>query len=99
MGIAASLAGVTVDAGGQVVLDSTASRVLDVATLALRAEEVFGRERVRWAPTVPDAIETAIALVEDAGGGAAGAAGAGIVVTGSVVTAGAARTLFGMDPQ
>jgi len=35
VGIAASLAGVTVDAGGQVVLDSMASRVLDVATLAV----------------------------------------------------------------
>ncbi|MBM4020827.1 MAG: hypothetical protein FJ284_01010 [Planctomycetes bacterium] len=35
VGIAASLAGVTVDAGGQVVLDSMASRVLDVPTLAV----------------------------------------------------------------
>ena len=44
-----------------------------------------------------DAIETATALVEEAGA-EDGYAGAGIVVTGSVVTAGAARTAFGRDP-
>lgn len=49
------------------------------------------------AATLPDAIETATAVVEDSGG--EGLAGAGMVITGSVVTAGAARTLFGRDPQ
>ena len=61
----------------------------------------FGPERVITAATLADAIETATAVVEDAGGdadGAAGMSGAGIVITGSVVTAGAARTLFGKDP-
>ncbi len=52
------------------------------------------------ATTLPDAIETATAVVEDSGneGDAGGMSGAGIVITGSVVTAGAARTLFGRDP-
>jgi dihydrofolate synthase/folylpolyglutamate synthase len=48
------------------------------------------------APTLTDAIETATALVEDAK--VDGLSGAGIVITGSVATAGAARTLFGRDP-
>ncbi|MGH3581358.1 MAG: hypothetical protein ACRDUB_07210, partial [Mycobacterium sp.] len=37
------------------------------------------------------------AQVEESAGGE-GLSGSGIVITGSVVTAGAARTLFGRDP-
>ena len=52
------------------------------------------------AATLPDAIETATALVEEAGGeDSAGFGGVGIVITGSVYTAGAARTLFGREPE
>jgi dihydrofolate synthase/folylpolyglutamate synthase len=69
-----------------------------VEALALRAEERFGPERVITAATLPDAIETATGLVEEYGAEDA-LAGGGIVITGSVVTAGAARTLFGKDPQ
>jgi dihydrofolate synthase/folylpolyglutamate synthase len=47
------------------------------------------------ATTLPDAIESATALVEAS---SETFAGTGIVITGSVVTAGAARTLFGRDP-
>jgi len=82
-----------------VVTHNGSPRALDVDALALRAEEVFGPERVVRADTLPDAIETATALVEEAGSDGEGPSGAGIVVTGSVVTAGAARTLFGKDPQ
>lgn len=74
---------------------------MDVEGLALKAEERFGPERVVAAPTLPDAIETATALVEESAAdaeGAGGMSGAGIVITGSVVTAGAARSLFGKDP-
>ena len=76
-------------------------RALDVEGLALRAEERFGPERVVAAATLPDAIETATALVEEAGNEGDGAVlrRGGIVITGSVVTAGAARTLFGRDPE
>jgi dihydrofolate synthase/folylpolyglutamate synthase len=74
-------------------------RALDVETLALRAEERFGPERVVTAATLPDAIETATALVEESGNEVEGFGGSGIVITGSVVTAGAARTLFGRDPE
>jgi dihydrofolate synthase/folylpolyglutamate synthase len=69
-----------------------------VDSLAALAVERFGPERVVTAVTLPDAIEIATALVEESGGDA-GFSGSGIVITGSVVTAGAARTLFGKDPQ
>jgi dihydrofolate synthase/folylpolyglutamate synthase len=78
-----------------VVTDNGSPRALDVESLALRAEEVFGPDRVLRASTLPDALEVATALVED---GSEGYSGSGIVVTGSVVTAGAARTLFRKDP-
>lgn len=71
-------------------------RAMDTESLALRAEEVFGPDRVVRAAGLPDAIETATALVEEEYDGYSGA---GIIVTGSVLTAGAARTLFGKDPR
>ncbi|MGI9124397.1 MAG: bifunctional tetrahydrofolate synthase/dihydrofolate synthase [Mycobacterium sp.] len=82
-----------------VVTHNGSPRALDVDTLAWRAEEIFGPERVLRAENLPDAIESATALVEDAAADADGFSGAGIVITGSVATAGAARTLFGKDPE
>jgi dihydrofolate synthase/folylpolyglutamate synthase len=87
----------------QIVVSHNGSpRALDVEALAMRAEERFGPERVIAAPTLADAIETATALVEEAGNegeGLGGFGGVGMVITGSVVTAGAARTLFGREPE
>lgn len=85
-----------------VVTHNGSPRAMDVQGLALRAEERFGPERVIVASTLPDAIETATALVEAEGNDVdspAGFSGVGIVITGSVVTAGVARTLFGRDPE
>ena len=82
-----------------VVTNNGSPRALDVEGLALRAEERFGPERVIAAATLPDAIETATALVEESGADGEGFSGSGMVITGSVVTAGAARTLFGRDPE
>jgi dihydrofolate synthase/folylpolyglutamate synthase len=82
-----------------VVTHNGSPRALDVESLALRAEERFGPDRVLTATTLADAIETATALVEEAGHEGEGFGGAGMVITGSVVTAGAARTLFGRDPE
>jgi dihydrofolate synthase/folylpolyglutamate synthase len=79
-----------------VVTNNGSPRAMDVDGLAIRAEEHFGQDRVIVASTLPDAIETAIALAEE---GDDGFSGSGIVITGSVVTAGAARTLFGRDPS
>ncbi|WP_319437448.1 bifunctional tetrahydrofolate synthase/dihydrofolate synthase [Mycobacterium sp. RTGN5] len=84
----------------QVVITHNGSpRALEVEALAMRAEEIFGPDRVLRAETMPDAIEVATALVEDSAAESDGFSGAGIVITGSVVTAGAGRTLFGKDPQ
>ncbi|BBZ76710.1 putative folylpolyglutamate synthase FolC [Mycolicibacterium anyangense] len=82
-----------------VVTHNGSPRALEVDALAVRAEEIFGPERVSRAETLPDAIEMATALVEESAADGDGFSGAGIVITGSVVTAGAARTLFGKDPQ
>ena len=88
-----------------VVTHNGSPRALDVESLALAAGERFGPDRVITAENLRDAIDTATALVDDAaaGGEAFGEgpalSGAGIVITGSVATAGAARTLFGRDPQ
>jgi dihydrofolate synthase / folylpolyglutamate synthase len=88
-----------------VVTHNGSPRALDVESLALAAQQGFGPDRVITAENLPAAIDTAIALVDDAftdradadvGGDAF--SGTGIVITGSVVTAGAARTLFGRDP-
>lgn len=80
-----------------VVTHNGSPRGLDVDALTDAAVGRFGPDRVLRAVGLPDAIETATALVEDAGADD-GYSGAGIVVTGSVVSAGAARTLFGRDP-
>jgi dihydrofolate synthase / folylpolyglutamate synthase len=84
-----------------VVTHNGSPRALDVESLALAARERFGPDRVTTAENLRDAIDLATALVDEAGvDGEAGAfAGTGIVITGSVVTAGAARTLFGRDPE
>jgi dihydrofolate synthase/folylpolyglutamate synthase len=87
-----------------VVTHNGSPRALDVESLALAARERFGPDRVITAENLRDAIDAATSLVDDAAlqgpDGEAGAfSGTGIVITGSVVTAGAARTLFGRDPE
>ncbi|MEV6322291.1 folylpolyglutamate synthase/dihydrofolate synthase family protein [Nocardia sp. NPDC051787] len=81
-----------------VVTTNGSPRALDVETLADLAVQRFGDERVVTASTLPDALETAIAMAEDVGEQGEMVSGAGVVVTGSVVTAGATRALFGKDP-
>jgi len=81
-----------------VVTHNGSPRALDVESLALAAEQWFGPDRVITAENLRDAIDTATALVDDAAAENEAMSGTGIVITGSVVTAGAARTLFGRDP-
>ncbi len=81
-----------------VVTSNGSPRALDVETLADLAVQRFGDERVVSAATLPDALETAIAIAEEVGEAGEMVSGAGVIVTGSVVTAGAARALFGKDP-
>lgn len=82
-----------------VVTNNGSPRALDVEALELAAQQRFGPDRVVTAENMRDAIDAATALVDDAGAEDGIASGAGIIITGSVVTAGAARTLFGRDPQ
>ncbi|OLL17397.1 MULTISPECIES: bifunctional tetrahydrofolate synthase/dihydrofolate synthase [unclassified Rhodococcus (in: high G+C Gram-positive bacteria)] len=81
-----------------VVTHNGSPRAMDVDELADLAVARFGDERVVVAQTLPDALETAIAIAEEVAEPGEAVSGAGVVVTGSVVTAGAARTLFGKDP-
>ncbi|TSE00009.1 bifunctional folylpolyglutamate synthase/dihydrofolate synthase [Skermania sp. ID1734] len=81
-----------------VVTTNGSPRALDVEQLANLAVQRFGDERVVVAETLPDAVETAIAVAEEVGEPGEAVSGAGVVITGSVVTAGAARSLFGKEP-
>lgn len=82
-----------------VVLTNNGSpRALDTDALADIANEVFGEERVVVEPFLPEAVNAAIALAEEADERGS-VSGAGVIITGSVVTAGAGRTLFGKEPS
>jgi len=73
-----------------VVTASSSPRALAVAALFELAGEVFGFDRVTQVPRLIDAIDVAVALAEEAGE----VGGAGVLITGSVATAGEARALF-----
>ncbi|HZB51039.1 MAG TPA: folylpolyglutamate synthase/dihydrofolate synthase family protein [Mycobacteriales bacterium] len=75
-----------------VVTENSSPRRLPVDDLAALAVEVFGADRVAVEPRLDDAIETAVQLAEE---GEDQLGGSGVLVTGSVVTAGEARTLLG----
>jgi dihydrofolate synthase / folylpolyglutamate synthase len=74
-----------------VVTENSSPRRLPVDELGAVAEQVFGPERVVRARQLPDALDAAVELVE----AEALLGGAGVLVTGSVVTAGDARHLLG----
>ncbi len=73
-----------------VVTENGSPRALPVDVLADLATDVFGEDRVTIEDALDDALSTAVGLADaDAGYG-----GAGVLVTGSVVTVGEARTLL-----
>jgi len=73
-----------------VVTRSLSPRALDLTELAAVAVDVFGADRVEVLPTLPDALDFAIARADE--GSHLGSVG--VLVTGSVVTAGDARRLL-----
>jgi len=78
----------------EVVLTRNSSpRAMDPDELGEIAVEVFGRERVSVEPNLEAAIGQGVELAEEAGD-----SGVGVIVTGSVVTAGETRTIFGKEP-
>ena len=82
-----------------VITQNSSPRAMDVEELAGHAVARFGDERVVVSPSMADAVETAIAMAEDVGEPGESISGAGVVVTGSVVTAGEVRTLLGRVPE
>ncbi|WP_236652285.1 bifunctional tetrahydrofolate synthase/dihydrofolate synthase [Streptacidiphilus neutrinimicus] len=74
-----------------VVTQNSTQRALDVDRLAELAVEVFGADRVHVEPRLDDAIEAAVTLAEEEGD----LGGAGVLITGSIITIGEARILLG----
>ena len=77
-----------------VITQNTSPCAIPAEELAERARDIFGDERVHEIDSLPTAIELAVELAEEADV----QSGSGIIITGSVVTAGEARTLFGKEP-
>jgi dihydrofolate synthase/folylpolyglutamate synthase len=85
----------------EVILTGSGSpRAMGIDDLTAAAQEVFDDSRLRVVARLPDAIEVAIDSATDAADpDSAGISGVGVIITGSVAMVGAARTLFGRDPQ
>ena len=77
-----------------VVTRNSSERSVDPGETAELAAEVFGEERVHEVPRLDDAIEAAVALADEAVAETGPGTG-GVLVTGSVITAGDARRLLG----
>jgi dihydrofolate synthase/folylpolyglutamate synthase len=75
-----------------VVTRNSSGRAMPAEQLGELAREVFGEERVRVEPYLPDAIEAAVNLAETDLEGEL--SGVGVLITGSVVTVADARTLL-----
>jgi dihydrofolate synthase / folylpolyglutamate synthase len=73
-----------------VVTQNSSIRCLPADQLAELAEDVFGADRVSAEPRLADALDTGIRLAEATGD----LGGAGVLVTGSVVTVGEARRML-----
>ena len=75
-----------------VVTQSGSPRAMPADELAGIAVEVFGADRVEVSSRLDDAIDSAVTLAEEEGDHLAGA---GVLVTGSIVTVAEARALLG----
>lgn len=74
-----------------VITQNSTHRAMSADLLAAQAVEIFGDDRVQVEPRLDDAIEAAVTLAEAEGD----LAGAGVLITGSVITVGEARLLLG----
>ncbi|MEJ7647842.1 MAG: folylpolyglutamate synthase/dihydrofolate synthase family protein [Nakamurella sp.] len=79
-----------------VVTVNSSARSMPLEELTELAEDVFGSHRVQSAPRMDSALALAVDLAET--DEQTGPYGAGVIVTGSVVSAGDARTLAGLAP-
>lgn len=78
-----------------VITQNSSPRAWDAYDLVEEARRIYGEERVHVDESLAGAYALAAELAEDEDV----QAGTGVIITGSVVTAGEARTLFGKDPQ
>jgi dihydrofolate synthase / folylpolyglutamate synthase len=76
-----------------VVTENSSPRAMPADELGALAVDAFGADRVSVSPRLPEALTEAIELAEAGPDDALG--GSGVLVTGSVITAGEARTLMG----
>nr|WP_228046433.1 folylpolyglutamate synthase/dihydrofolate synthase family protein [Saccharopolyspora sp. HNM0983] len=81
-----------------VVTTNSSPRAMDPDELAGIAKDIFGADRIVVEPRLDNAVETAIQLAEETSDPAESVSGGGVVITGSVVTAGEGRALFGKEP-
>lgn len=81
-----------------VVTTNSSSRSMPVVDLMELAVDIFGEERVHTANRMDEAIALAVDLAESAAEPGEGSLGTGVVITGSVVSAGDGRALAGMTP-
>ncbi|MFD1826281.1 bifunctional folylpolyglutamate synthase/dihydrofolate synthase [Mumia zhuanghuii] len=79
-----------------VCTQNATDRAMPAAELADIAEGIFGSDRVHVARRLPDALEKGVALSESERYGE-GVGSGGVLVTGSVVTAGEARVLLARE--
>ncbi|HSS68023.1 MAG TPA: folylpolyglutamate synthase/dihydrofolate synthase family protein [Nocardioidaceae bacterium] len=75
-----------------VCTQNSTPRAMRAESLGELARGVFGSDRVIVAPRLGDAVVQAIGLAEEGEGGGLG--GGGVLITGSVITAGEARSLL-----
>lgn len=76
-----------------VVTRNSSPRSLSAQALGELATEIFGEDRVHIEPVLVDALDRAAALADDAG------VGAGVVATGSIMTAADVRALLGKSDE
>ncbi|MEB3367976.1 bifunctional tetrahydrofolate synthase/dihydrofolate synthase [Saccharopolyspora mangrovi] len=81
-----------------VLTRNSSARSLDPDELAGIALDIFGQDRIMVEPRLDNAVEQAIQLAEETDDPGESVSGGGVVITGSVVTAGEARALFGKEP-
>ncbi len=76
-----------------VCTQNSTERAMPAEQLAVAAREIFGEDRVTVAPRLADAIDQAATLAEAEEGSGIGSGA--VLVTGSVITVGEARTMLG----
>lgn len=80
-----------------VCTQNSSARSMRAESLGELARGVFGADRVVVEPRLAEAIDAAIGVAEAGDADALGLGGGGVLVTGSVITAGEARQLLGGD--